>query len=200
MQTKAHPHSGPHLKPIRINPPVYVKMSTKIVAWQGNGGATFIWKGHTVTITKFLSTMALTGLLMVAGVATAWAEEDKLLQLCESGNSVACFERGKKFVSLDKDIKSAIPLFRKACEQNHMGACIHGGIYIQNSGKQYSPEWKEAAQMFEKACEAGEDAACFNLGALKYREGRQRASLEWFKKACKMGNQPACGNVIKIEK
>lgn len=156
-------------------------------------------KGHTVTISKYLGAGVVIGLVMAASAATAWAEEDKLLKLCESGNSVACFERGKKYVSLDKDVKSAIPLFRKACEADHMGACIHGGIYIQRSGKQYSKEWKEAAKMFEKACEANEDAACFNLGALKYREGRQSAALKWFEKACKMGNQPACGNVVKLK-
>ncbi|CCQ89444.1 exported hypothetical protein [Nitrospina gracilis 3/211] len=163
-------------------------------------GFTSFRKGHTVNAFKIVKTVVLAGILVALGVSDSWAEEDKLLKLCEEGNSAACFERGKKYITLDNDIKKAIPLFRKSCEQDYMTACIWGGIYIQNRGQQYSPEWKEAAKMFEKACEAKEDAACFNLGALKYREGRQSAALKWFRIACDMGNQPACGNIVKIEK
>ncbi|WP_282010556.1 tetratricopeptide repeat protein [Nitrospina watsonii] len=153
-----------------------------------------------MNISKYFGVGLWAGILLAVWSTPVWAEEDELLKLCESGNSAACFERGKKYVTLDNDIKSAIPLFRKSCEENYMTACIWGGIYIQNRGKQYSSEWKEAAAMFEKACNAKEDAACFNLGALKYREGRQSASLKWFKVACDMGNQPACDNIVKINK
>ncbi|MCZ6541133.1 MAG: hypothetical protein O6704_05730, partial [Nitrospinae bacterium] len=40
-----------------------------------------------------------------------WAEEDNLLDSCNNGNSAACFERGKKYVTLDRDNKKAIVLF-----------------------------------------------------------------------------------------
>ncbi len=128
------------------------------------------------------------------------AEEDKLLDLCNNGNSSACFERGKKYVTLDRDNKKAIPLFRKSCAADHMTACLWGGNLIQNTGKQYSAQWKEASKMFKKACEAGEDAGCFNLGALFYKEGRASKAKKLFKQACDMGNQPGCDNVKWLSK
>ncbi len=129
-----------------------------------------------------------------------WAEEDNLLDSCNNGNSAACFERGKKYVTLDRDNKKAIVLFRKACAADYMTACLWGGNLIQNTGKQYSPQWKEASKMFKKACEAGEDAGCFNLGALYYKEGRASRAKKQFKKACDMGNQPGCDNVKWLSK
>jgi len=128
------------------------------------------------------------------------AEEDELLGMCNNGNSVACFERGKKFVTLDKSTKKAIPLFRKSCAADHMTACLWGGNLIQNTGKQYSPQWKEASKMFKKACDAGEDGGCFNLGSLYYKEGRASKARKLFKKACDMGNMPGCDNVKWLSK
>jgi len=128
------------------------------------------------------------------------ADEDKMLTLCNNGNSSACFERGKKYVTLDRDNKKAIVLFRKSCAADHMTACLWGGNLIQNTGKQYSPEWKEASKMFIKACEAGEDAGCFNLGALYYKEGRASKAKKLFEKACSMGNLTGCDNVKWLSK
>ncbi len=138
------------------------------------------------------------GCLLTAGNKAQ--AEDKMLDLCNSGNSSACFERGKKYVTLDRDTKKAIPLFRKGCAADHMTACLWGGNLIQNTGKQYSPQWKEASKMFKKACEAGEDAGCFNLGALYYKEGRASKAKKQFKKACDMGNKPGCDNVKWLSK
>ena len=122
------------------------------------------------------------------------AEEDALLEMCSKGNSVACFTRAKKYVTLDKDNKKAIPLFRKSCAADHMTACLWGGNLIQNTGKQYSPQWKEASKMFQKACDAGEDGGCVNLGSLYYREGRAKKAKKLYKKACDMGNKIGCHN------
>lgn len=126
------------------------------------------------------------------------AEEDKLLKMCNEGNSVACFTRGKKYVTLDKDNKKAIPLFQKSCAADHMEACIWGGNLIQNTGTQYSPQWKEASKMFKKACDADEDGACVNLGSLYYREGRASKAKKLYKKACDMGNKVGCHNFNEL--
>ncbi len=128
------------------------------------------------------------------------AEEDELINFCNKGNSVACFKRAKKYVILDKDTNKAIPLFRKSCAADHMTACIWGGNLIQNTGKQYSPQWKEAAAMFKKACAADEDGACFNLGSLYYKEGRASKAKKLYQKACDMGNKPGCDNVKWLSK
>lgn len=152
---------------------------------------------------KIIPVTLITGLILGCFLASGievQAEEDKMLALCNNGNSSACFERGKKYVTLDRDNKKAIPLFRKSCAADHMIACLWGGNLIQNTGKQYSPQWKEASKMFIKACEAGEDAGCFNLGALYYKEGRASKAKKMFKKACDMGNQPGCDNVKWLSK
>ena len=146
-----------------------------------------------------LITALVLGCLLSVG-SEVQAEEDKLLKMCNEGNSVACFTRGKKYVTLDKDTKKAIPLFRKSCAADHMTACLWGGNIIQNTGKQYSPQWKEASKMFKKACEAGEDAGCFNLGSLYYKEGRASKAKKLYKKACDMGNKPGCDNVKWLSK
>ena len=117
----------------------------------------FPGKGPIVKIKSVLWITALVlGCFLTSGMMLQ-AEEDKLLRLCNEGNSVACFKRGKKYVTLDRDNKKAIPLFRKSCAADHMTACLWGGNLIQNTGKQYSPQWKEASKMFKKACEADED-------------------------------------------
>ena len=129
-----------------------------------------------------------------------WAEEDKMLDLCNNGNSSACFERGKKYVTLDRDNKKAIPLFRRGCAADHMTACLWGGNLIQNTGKQYSPQWKEASKMFKKACDAGEGRACSNLGTLYWKEGRASKAKKMYKKACDKGNLIGCDNFKEISK
>ena len=149
------------------------------------------------SITVLWIVALLLGFSLING-NSAQAEEDKLLKMCDEGNSVACFTRGKKYVTLDKDNKKAIPLFRKSCAADHMTACLWGGNLIQNTGKQYSPQWKEAAKMFKKACEAGEDGGCVNLGSLFYREGRARKAKRLYKKACDMGNQIGCDNFKEL--
>ena len=132
--------------------------------------------------------------------STVWAEEDKMLDLCKQGNSTACFERGKKYMSLEKDNNKAIEVFRQGCEKDHMTACVFGAILIQGKGKQYSPEWKEASNMYKKACEAKEDSGCFNLGSLYYKEGRASKAKKMYQVACDLGNKIGCDNVKWLSK
>jgi len=154
-------------------------------------------------IVKIKLAFWITGIILGCSLTSgidARAEEDKLLKMCNDGNSVACFERGKKYVTLDRDNKKAIPLLRKSCAADHMTACLWAGNLIQNTGKQYSPQWKEASKMFKKACEAGEDGGCFNLGSLYYKEGRASKAKRLYQKACDMGNKPGCDNVKWLSK
>ena len=157
-------------------------------------GTRFSRKGTLIVNTQSFNWLLalVAGLILFSGQEVR--AEDKLLDLCNSGNSSACFERGRKYVTLDKDNKKAIVLFRKACAADHMTACLWGGNLIQQTGKQYSPQWKEASKMYKKACEADEDGGCFNLGLLYYKEGRASKARKLFKKACEMGNQPGCKN------
>lgn len=134
----------------------------------------------------------------------AFAQEDpnveKLKNLCEEGNSTACFEMGERYRTLERDNKTALGYFIKGCDAGHMTACTHGGILTQLTDKQYSAAWNTAAKMYQKACDAGEDQACFNLGSLKYKEGRASSARKYFKQACDMKNQIACQNLKKLDK
>ena len=131
---------------------------------------------------------------------TVWAQQKTMKSLCEDGNSTACFKVGRDSLSLDRDKKAALVYFVKACDGGHMTGCTFGGNLMQNTGTQYSPQWKKAAKMFQKACDAGEDASCFNLGSLKYKEGRASRAKKYYQKACDMGNQPGCANVEWLSK
>lgn len=192
--------NGSH-NPLNLYPTtLFVLESRKSTRRRYEDCAAFPGKGFLVN-TRLLNWIlfCIFGCVLTLGT-TVWAEEDKLLDLCNQGNSTACFERGKKYLSLDKDNNRAIEVFRIGCEKDHMLACLWGGNLIQNKGKQYSPEWKEAAQMFKKACDAKEDAACFNLGALYYKEGRASKAKTLFQVACDMGNKPGCENVEWLSK
>ncbi len=134
-------------------------------------------------------------------VASAWAQEDKLLKMCEEeNNSVACFKIGDQKRVLDRDNKAALKYYLKACDGGHMTACNFAGIFTQMKGKQYSKQWKEAFKLYEKACNAGEDGACFNIGSLKYKEGRAKSAKKYYKIACDMKNEVACNNLKKLER
>lgn len=148
--------------------------------------------------------LALTIILFVFAANPAFAQEDpaivKMKNMCEEGNSTACFEMGERYRTLERDNNTAREYFIKGCDAGHMTACTHGGILTQMTDKQYSPAWKRAAKMFQKACDAGEDQACFNLGTLKYKEGRASSARKYFKIACDMKNQVACRNLKKLQK
>ena len=160
----------------------------------------FAGKASMTNIIKFW--VILTGVFL--GLAalgnTVWAEQNSIKDMCDKGNSTACFKVGQNALSLDRDNKTALVFFTKACDGGHMTGCTFGGNLMQNTGKQYSPQWKKAAKMFQKACDAGEDASCFNLGSLKYKEGRASKAKKYYQQACDMGNQPGCANVEWLSK
>ena len=143
-------------------------------------------------------------IVLILGLAasgnTVWAEAKSMKGLCDEGNSTACFKVGQEYLSLERDTKSALGYFVKACDGGHMTGCTFGGNLMQNTGKQYSPEWKKAAKMFQKACDAGEDSSCFNLGSLKYKEGRASRAKKYYQQACDMGNPQGCENVKWLSK
>ena len=133
-----------------------------------------------------------------------WADEDaktkELRSQCENGNSFACFKMGEKYRIIERDEKSALVFYIKACDANYMTGCTNGGILMKNKGTQYSPEWKKAKKMFQKACDAGEDPSCYNLGTINYREGRQKKAIKYYHQACKMGNQVGCAREKRLKR
>ncbi|KMP10819.1 hypothetical protein UR09_02230 [Candidatus Nitromaritima sp. SCGC AAA799-A02] len=136
---------------------------------------------------------------------SAWADDDpqtaRMRSECEEkGNSAACFKMGERYRIIERDNKTALGFYKKACEADYMTGCTNGGILLFMTGKHGSAQWKEAKKMFAKACDAGEDPSCFNLGTLNYKEGRQSKAIKFYQKACKMGNQPGCVRAKRLKR
>lgn len=152
---------------------------------------------------KLIAAWVISISLAALAGGTAWAEEDEemksLKKLCEEKNDSACFRIGEKFRILERDNKTALEYYLKACDTGHLDGCTYAGILTAALGKQYSPEWKKAAELFQMTCDKDQDMGCFNLGALKYKEGRQKAAIKYFKKACDLGHPTACHNLKKLE-
>ena len=134
----------------------------------------------------------------------AWAEDDQVTRLtraaCKDGNSVACFKMGERYRIIERDNKTAIGFYKKACEKDYMTGCTNGGILLFMSGTHGSSQWKNAKKMFQKACDAEEDTSCYNLGTMNFKEGRQKKALKFYHKACEMGNPDGCAREKKIKR
>ena len=151
----------------------------------------------------------LLGTIFVVSVCTAfipcvWAGDDqetkKIRSACDEGNSAACFRMGERYRVIERDNKTALEFFKKACDTDYMTGCTHGGILLTQQGVQYSSQWKEAKKMFQKACDAGEDPSCYNLGTINYKEGRQKKAIKFYKQACEMGNKPGCAKEKRLKR
>jgi TPR repeat protein len=155
-------------------------------------------------VKNLLVILILAAVMLISQAGSGFAEDDeemtKLKELCEKGNDTACFRIGEKYRIIERDNKSALTYYLKACETDHYDACTYAGILTSMQGKQSSPAWKKAAILFEKSCTAKQEMGCFNLGSLKYKEGRQKAAIKYFKIACDLGHPTGCDNVKSLER
>jgi len=134
----------------------------------------------------------------------AWAGDDpqtaKMRAMCEENNATACFRMGERYRVVERDNKTAIKFFIKACDGGYMTGCTNGGILLFMQGTHSSSQWKKAKKMFTKACDAGEDPSCYNLGTLNYKEGRQSKAIKFYHKACEMGNAGGCAREKRLKR
>jgi hypothetical protein len=134
----------------------------------------------------------------------AWAGDDpqtaKMRAMCEENNATACFRMGERYRVVERDNKTAIKFFIKACDGDYMTGCTNGGILLFMQGTHSSSQWKKAKKMFTKACDAGEDPSCYNLGTLNYKEGRQSKAIKFYHKACEMGNAGGCAREKRLKR
>ena len=107
---------------------------------------------------------------------------------------------GERYRIVERDNKTALNFYIKACEGDYMTGCTNGGILLIMKGTPYSKEFKQARKMFNKACDAGEDPSCFNMGSLNYKEGRQKKALQYYLKACDMGNNAGCAKHKRLSR
>ena len=133
-----------------------------------------------------------------------WAEDapetTALKNACKKGNGRACYRIGDRYRIIEKDNKSAIPYYMKACDDNFLAGCNAAGILTQKNGRQYSPQWKKAAKLYTKGCDLKDHVACFNLGKLKYEEGRQSRAKKYWKISCDLGNPAGCSELKRISR
>ena len=152
---------------------------------------------------KNLKTILILSICMVF-IPSAWAGDDettaKKRAACDDGNSAACFAMGERYRVIERDNKTAIEFFRKACEADYMTGCLFGGNLLFMAGTHGSAKWKEAKKMHQKACDADEDASCYMLGQITYKEGRQKKAIKHYKQACKMGNQGGCAKAKRLKR
>ena len=152
---------------------------------------------------KILKTILIFSICLVF-TPSAWAGDDEITAktraACDDGNSAACFTMGERYRVVERDNKTAIEFFRKACEANYMTGCLFGGNLLFMAGTHGSAKWKEAKKMHQKACDADEDGSCYMLGQITYKEGRQKKAIKYYKQACKMGNQGGCAKAKRLKR
>ena len=81
-------------------------------------------------------------------------QEERLEGLCTEGNSTACFKMGERHRIVERDEKTALKFYEKACDAGYMTGCTNGGILLAKKSTPYSKGFKQARKMFDKACEA----------------------------------------------
>ena len=152
---------------------------------------------------KILKTILIFSICLVF-TPSAWAGDDEITAktraACDDGNSAACFAMGERYRVVERDNKTAIEFFRKACEADYMTGCLFGGNLLFMAGTHGSAKWKEAKKMHQKSCDADEDGSCYMLGQITYKEGRQKKAIKYYKQACKMGNQGGCAKAKRLKR
>ena len=165
---------------------------------------TLTFKKGGSTLKKYiLAAILMFGLCMMFS-SFVWAGDDLLTEktrsACQDGNSAACFQMGDRYRVIEKDNKTAIEFYRRACDADYMTGCLFGGNLLFMAGAHGSAKWKEAKKMYQKACDADEDAACYMFGNITYKEGRQKKAIKYYKQACKMGNQGGCAKSKRLSR
>jgi TPR repeat protein len=110
---------------------------------------------------------------------------------CEAGEARSC----ARLAAIHKSVPAkASPLYEKACNAGHAGACSNLGLLYSKAKRD-----GEAAAAFAKACELGGAVGCFNLGTM-HMLGRGVAKdaakgVALFRQACDGGNAFGCVNL-----
>lgn len=88
----------------------------------------------------------------------------------------------------------------KACELNHINACLDVG---EDCASSYNPDrrYSKSAEYYSKACDLGSSAGCNNAG-VAYEDGAINfaTAKKLYEKACKMGSEKGCKNAKRIVK
>jgi hypothetical protein len=110
-------------------------------------------------------------------------------------------DNGKKAYE-EKDYKTAIKLFSKACDDGNANGCNNLGDMYKN-GQGVQQDYFKAVELYTKACDGGYAKGCKNLGNMYSKgQGVQQdyfKAVELYTKACDGGYADGCENYSKLK-
>lgn len=105
----------------------------------------------------------------------------------------------------ENNLKMALEVLEKGCEQNDFAACSDLGVYYATS-KGVEKNINKALELYLKACDNNDKIACFNAAGLylniNNNENIKRdlsKAKEFYTKACDLGEVVACRDLGQIE-
>lgn len=107
-------------------------------------------------------------LIMVLTFGLYAEPHEKMKEVCNSGDSVTCFNLGILY-QLGKDVEQSYEkaniYYSKACDMNHSEGCLNLG-YLYYFGQGVDENNTKAKLYFSKTCELKNDNGCNNLKSL----------------------------------
>ena len=104
---------------------------------------------------------------------------------------------------MNKDLKTAIELYDKACTDGSMSGCNNAGLVWQSGFRGQPANFEQAARYFKKSCAGGLKNGCFNLSGM-YLQGKgtilkdMQKALEYSVRSCELGHPWGCSNASRI--
>ena len=138
-------------------------------------------------------------------------EKEKMVQNCESGNSIDCNNLAVNF-SNEKDFVKAKGYYEKACSAGLATACSNLGQIYEQGLVEEQKDIEKALKLYKLACDSGDGVGCYNeaMGLKSYIESenlkthkidRTKAEarvLKLLAKSCELEYTQSCFLLAKL--
>ena len=138
-------------------------------------------------------------------------EKEKMVQNCESGNSIDCNNLAVNF-SNEKDFVKAKGYYEKACNAGLATACSNLGQIYEQGLVDEQKDIEKALKLYKLACDSGDGVGCYNeaMGLKSYIESenlkthkidRTKAEarvLKLLAKSCELEYAQSCFLLAKL--
>ena len=138
-------------------------------------------------------------------------EKEKMVQNCESGNSIDCNNLAVNF-SNEKDFVKAKGYYEKACSAGLATACSNLGQIYEQGLVDEQKDIEKALKLYKLACDSGDGVGCYNeaMGLKSYIESenlkthkidRNKAEarvLKLLAKSCELEYAQSCFLLAKL--
>ena len=138
-------------------------------------------------------------------------EKEKMVQNCESGNSIDCNNLAVNF-SNEKDFVKAKGYYEKACNAGLATACSNLGQIYEQGLVDEQKDIEKALKLYKLACDSGDGVGCYNeaMGLKSYIESenlkthkidRNKAEarvLKLLAKSCELEYAQSCFLLAKL--